>query len=161
MHKSLPKVPVAVRKHIKIWSRYYSVEQKECADKNLLKMHPTIHPVWIGCKAVPPHNDVDFFRDKFFLNLTISSNDHIFGDARYSIANKDDDNPDGFGVPVGTIFKTDPRIVHWLFNERYSSKEIWIGVQWEIPRRSWKKDSKIIIKNLIDNYSEVVDKTSI
>jgi hypothetical protein len=153
--KSLPNVPTHIRRHIKTWSKYYSVEQKECEDKNLLRMHPTIHPVWIGCRAVPPHNDVDFFEDKFFLNLTISSNDHVFGDARYSIKNKNDSNPEGFRVPVGTIFKTDPRIIHWLFNERYPSKEIWIGVQWEIPRGSWKKDSKIIIDNLINTYEGV------
>ena len=161
MIKSLPNVPVSIRRTIKRWLKHYAVEQAECLDKGLLKIHPTIVPHWIGAKNVPPHNDTDLFEDKYFLNLTLSSEDYIFGDAKYSIENKEDMNPEGFMVPTGTIFKTDPRIVHWLFSNKYSSKDIWIGVQWEIPRRSWKKDSQIIIKNLVDNYEEIVDKTSL
>lgn len=161
MSKFLPKVPVAVHKKLKRWIKHYAVEQVECLDKGLLKMHHTIAPCWIGAKHVPPHNDVDLFGDRCFLTLTISSNDYIFGDVKYSIANKEDGNPEGFDVPIGTIFKTDPTVVHWLFNNKYSGKEIWIGIQWDIPRRSWKKDSQIIIKNLVDNYQEIVDKTSL
>lgn len=160
MLKSLPNVPVSVRKHLKKWLKHYSVEQTKCLDKGLLKMHPTIVPVWIAAKNVSPHNDVDFFGDRYFLNLTISSNNHIFGHVKYSIANNGDPNPEGFQVPVGTIFKTDPRIVHWLFSDLFTNKEIWIGVQWDIPRRSWKTDSNIIIKNLTDNYQEIINKTS-
>ena len=160
MLKLLPKVPTTVRKRIQRWMRFNVVKQVECLDKGLLKMHPTVVPHWIGAKNVPPHNDADFFGDKYFLNLTLSSDDHIFGNAKYSIENKNGNDPEGFQVPVGTIFKTDPRVVHWLFCSKPSSKYVWIGVQWDIPRRSWKKDSQIIVKNLVDNYQEIVDKTS-
>lgn len=111
---------------------------------NLTKSSKYDPDTWIGCNFAFPH--VDDPRSKiFFLTLSLKGDNFVFGDVNLY-------KKGGFGekVPSGTLFLVDPRIAHWLHHRDWVTNKFWIGLQWDIPIRDWRKRVKSITDNLIN-----------
>ena len=111
---------------------------------NLTKSSKYDPDAWIVCNFAFPH--VDDSRSKhFFLTLSFKGDDFIFGDVNLC-------KKVGLGerVPSGTLFLVDPRITHWLYHRDWVTNKFWIGLQWDIPIKGWRKRVKAITSNLIN-----------
>lgn len=131
----LPEVPRAVR-------------QLHGLDTHLFDV-PLGATCWISCAEAMPHIDPSWPK-MLFITLTVETGGQTFGDAE-TVRQAIDVFPG-----QGHIFIVDPMVPHWMFPDDPRAKR-WVGLQWEVPRRTAKQHARRIVSELGAEWVDCAD----
>ncbi len=100
---------------------------------------------WISCLFAWPHLDPSW-STQLFLTLTVFGDDHILGDVKAASAE--------YCTAPGMLAVIDPMVKHWLIPPAHQTqraldnKRVWVGLQWEVPRRKAKARARELVMEL-------------
>lgn len=150
---------IKVGKHIRNMGLSTAIEVGIDRDRiDLYKRLKISTPDWIACCYAMPHTDGSFAGD-MFLNLSLGpSGTHILGDAIYG---------PGSVLQRGDFFIVNPLVTHWMYGGRMSEttmRKPWYGLQWVLPRRTFRKEAKKILDafetkqpHYVNDFGRIVD----
>lgn len=115
-----------------------------------------ICPVWITARQAFPHTDPGW-KGQVFLTFVIRGQHFLKGRNSVKAVDSYDENEEKSGntflnAGIGQLILFDPMIEHWLQDDvAYQLNKPpspWIALQWELPRRNYKKTVRAVVEKL-------------